>query len=114
GVADCPVGRGSSSCAPVRDVKPSATVVATCADPRARIDSGQKEQPYLVVMPFGSGKVVYLGSGETWRLRQYREVYHERFWTKLARYAGLGNLTRQSRRGVSVMGREFHAEQFVP
>jgi hypothetical protein len=112
--ADAPVVRGFYSYYPVREVKPSATVVATFADPRARIDNGQKEQPYLVIMPYGSGKVVYLGSGETWRLRQYREVYHERFWTKLARYAGSGNLTRQSRRGVIVMGQEFTAGQFVP
>jgi hypothetical protein len=112
--ADAPVVRGFYSYYPVSNVKPSATVVAAFADPRARIDNGQKEQPYLVTMPFGNGKVVYLGSGETWRLRQYREIYHERFWTKLARYAGSGNLTRQSRRGVIVMGREFPAEQLVP
>src|SRR5260370_280963 len=111
---DAPVVRGFYSYYPVSNVKPSATVVATFADPRARIDNGQKEQPYLVTMPFGNGKVVYLGSGETWRLRQYREIYHERFWTKLARYAGSGNLTRQSRRGVIVRGREFPAGQLVP
>ncbi len=111
---DAPVVRGFYSYYPVLSVKPSASVVATFADPRARIDDGRKEQPYLVTMPFGNGKVVYLGSGETWRLRQYREVYHERFWTKLARYAGSGNLTRQSRRGVIVMGQEFPAGQLVP
>jgi hypothetical protein len=111
---DSAVVRGFYSYYPVSNVKPSATVVATFADPRARIDNGQKEQPYLVTMPFGNGKVVYLGSGETWRLRQYREIYHERFWTKLARYAGSGNLTRQGHRGVIVMGQEFSAEQFVP
>jgi hypothetical protein len=111
---EAPAVRGFYSYYPVRDVKPSATVVATYADPRARIDNGQKEQPYIVTMPFGSGKVVYLGSGEIWRLRQYRESYYERFWTKLARYAGSGNLTRQSRRGVIVMGQEFSTGQFVP
>lgn len=114
GGPEAPTVRGFFSFYPVGSVKPSATVVATFADPRARIDNGQKEQPYLVTMPFGSGKVVYLGSAETWRLRQYREIYHERFWTKLARYAGSGNLTRQSRRGVIVMGQEFTAGQFVP
>jgi len=114
GGADAPVVRGFYSYYPVGGVKSSGTVVATFADPRARIDNGQKEQPYLVTMPFGNGKVVYLGSAETWRLRQFREIYHERFWTKLARYAGSGNLTRQSRRGVIVMGQEFPAGQFVP
>ncbi len=114
GGSDAPAVRGFYSYYPVNAVKPSATVVATFADPRARVDNGQKEQPYLVTMPFGNGKVVYIGSGETWRLRQYREVYHERFWTKLARYAASGTLTRQSRRGVIVMGREFTERQFVP
>src|SRR5205823_2012319 len=114
GGAEAPVVRGFYGYYPVRDVKPSATVVATFADPRARIDNGQKEQPYLVTMPFGNGRAVYLGSAETWRLRQYREVYHERFWTKLARYAGAGTLTRQSRRGVIVMGQEFNSGQLVP
>lgn len=109
-----PAVRGFYGYYPVKDVKPSATVVATLADPRARIDNGQKEQPYLVTMPFGNGKAVYLGSGESWRLRQYRESYYERFWTKLARYAGSGTLTRQNRRGVIVMGQEFSAGQFVP
>ena len=28
----------------------------------------------------------YIGSGETWRLRQYKEAYHERFWINLARH----------------------------
>jgi hypothetical protein len=110
-----PAVRGFYSYYPAKDVKPGATVVATFADPRARTDdNSQKEQPYLVTMPFGNGKVVYLGSGETWRLRQFRESYYERFWTKLARYAGSGNLMRQSRRGVIVMGQEFSTGQFVP
>src|SRR5438876_9583981 len=64
-------------------------------------------------MPYGNGKVVYLGSAETRRLRQAHDVFHERFWTKLARYAGSGNLTRLSRRGVLVLGQEFTAGQFV-
>jgi hypothetical protein len=60
-------------------------------------------------MSFGSGKVVWLGSGETWRLRQYREVYHERFWTKLARYAGSGTVGRLTRLGTINMGRTYAA-----
>jgi hypothetical protein len=109
---EAPLRRGFYSFYPVDGVKPSATVVATFSDPRANLRDG-REHPYLVTMPYGSGKVVYIGSGETRRLRQYREVFHERFWTKLGRYAGSGNLTRLSRRGVLVMGREFTAGQFV-
>jgi hypothetical protein len=107
-----PLRRGMYTFYPVDSVKPSATVVATFGDPRAHLRDG-REQPWLVTMPYGSGRVVYLGSGETWRLRNLREIYHERFWTKLARYAGSGTLTRLTNRGVLVMGREFTAGQLV-
>ena len=110
---EAPTVRGFYTYYPVESVKSSATVVATYSDPRARLGSGEKQQPYLVVMPYGSGKVVYIGSPEIWRLRQYREAFHERFWTKLARYSGSGNLARASRRGVIVMGQEFSAGQMV-
>ncbi|HEV8060688.1 MAG TPA: vWA domain-containing protein, partial [Gemmataceae bacterium] len=58
-----PVMRGFYSYYPVENVKPSATVIATFADPRAKLRGSDKEQPYLVSMPYGSGKVVYIGSG---------------------------------------------------
>jgi hypothetical protein len=107
-----PARRGFYGYYPVKAVKSNATVIATFADPRARTAEG-KEHPYLVMMPYGSGKVVYLGSGEVWRFRQYREVYFERFWTKLARYVGSGTLTRQNRRGIIVMGSTFAAQNYV-
>ncbi len=55
----------------------------------------------------------FVGSSELWRLRGYKEVYFERFWTKLGRYAAAGGRTRQNRRGVLVMGRQFTAGQYV-
>ena len=30
---------------------------------------------------------IYLGSGETWRLRQFNTAFHERFWKQLTQYA---------------------------
>lgn len=82
--------RGFFSAYPVRSVKPGATVVATLADAGAK-RAADKEPPFLVTMARGKGRVVYLGSGETWRLRQYREAYHETFWRRLLAYAaGLG------------------------
>jgi hypothetical protein len=79
-------GRGFYSFHPVKKVKPTAAVVATFNDPDARMPDG-KEHPYLVKMAHGTGKVVYLGSGETWRLRLFKEAYHELFWVQLGRYA---------------------------
>jgi hypothetical protein len=110
---ETPTVRGFYSYYPVEAAKPGAAVVATYASPQARLRDSNREQPYLVTMPYGSGKVVYIGSGELWRLRQYREVFHERFWTKLARYAGSGNLTRLTRHGSLVMGREFTQGQYI-
>jgi hypothetical protein len=98
---------------PLKGVKPNATVIATFSDPAARLADG-KEQPYLVSMPYGNGRVLYIGSGETWRLREHRDVFHERFWTKLARYAGSGNLSRTTKNGYISMGSSFRAGQYVP
>lgn len=78
--------RGFYNFYPVRKVKPAATVLATFADPKARLADGT-EQPYLVTMPFGKGRVAYLASAEWWRLRQYRDEFHERFWNGLVAYA---------------------------
>jgi hypothetical protein len=111
--ADSGSPHGFYSFYPLKGVKSNATVVATFADPGARLADG-KEQPYLVSMPYGSGRVVYLGSGETWRLREHRDVFHERFWTKLARYAGSGNLSRATKNGYISMGSTFRAGQYVP
>jgi hypothetical protein len=113
-VKDAPLVRGIFEYYPVNGVKPSGTIVATFGDPQLRIGrEGKQEMPYLVTMPYGNGKVVYLGSGEMWRLRGYREVYHERFWTKLGRYAGSGNLTRLNKRGSLVMGQKFPAGRLI-
>src|SRR5205807_955110 len=81
-------------------------------DLRARLADG-KEQPYLVTMPYGSGKVVWLGAGEFWRLREVHEYFVERFWTKLCRYVGSGNATKLNKRISLVMGRTFTANQYV-
>jgi hypothetical protein len=97
---------------PVEKAKEGAITVATFTDPRARTADG-KEQPYLVTTQYGAGKVVWLGAGEMYRLRERREAYHERFWTKLARYAGAGNATRLNRRLVPVMGHKFTANSYV-
>jgi hypothetical protein len=48
-----------------------------------------------------------------WRLRQYRETFYERFWTKLARYAGSGSLTQQNAHGVLVMATKFSANSLI-
>lgn len=80
------VARGFYDYYPVKAVKPAATLLATFSDPAAKLANGS-EQPYLVTMPYGKGQVVYLGSGEMWRLRQFRETFHDRFWRDVVSFA---------------------------
>ena len=81
------VKRGMYGLYPVTKVKKTATVIAAFGDPKARMDDGG-DHPYLVAISHGNGKVFWIGSGETWRLRQYKEAYHERFWVELVKYVG--------------------------
>jgi hypothetical protein len=108
-------GRGFYNYYPVKSVKPGATVIATFGDPRANMPDG-KEQPFLVTQQVGKGIVVYVSSGEMWRLRDFKEgeVRHERFWTKLGRYASANTRTRITRRGVPVIGKNFTTGRYIP
>jgi hypothetical protein len=76
--------RGPYGFYPIDRVKEGAAVVATFGDAPAR--GNEAEYPYLVAAAHGKGRVIYLGSGEMWRLRQFREDFYARFWTELARY----------------------------
>ena len=76
--------RGFYGAYPVDSVKAGATVWATLADPTGkRLD---RDATFLAGQTVGKGRVVYLGSGELWRLRSCREAYHDRLWTGLIRY----------------------------
>jgi hypothetical protein len=109
-----PVLRGFYTYYPVESAKAGTLVVARFGDPQAKLKDGTTQMPYLVTTDPASGRrVVWIGSGETWRLRQYREAFHERFWTKLARYAGARNQGRLNRRITLNMGRVFTANRPV-
>jgi hypothetical protein len=87
--------RGFFSYYPVEAKRGGTTVLATFDGPKeTNIKGGTEQQPYLATMQFGSGKTVYVG-GETWRLRQYKESYHETFWLNLIRYAMGGSQNRE-------------------
>lgn len=112
GGAGQPLLRGFYNYYPVKNIKPNASTILSFSDPRARLADGQ-EQPFLVSMPYKGGKSVYLSSGEIWRLRQFRESYHERFWTKLLRYAGSADQPKMKARGTIFVSRLFTANQFA-
>jgi hypothetical protein len=81
------VERGFFTYYPVLKVKPGSIVVARFADANYKMKDGTLP-PYLVMNPDQLARVIWIGSAESWRLREYREEWHERFWTKLVRYAG--------------------------
>ncbi len=98
--------RGFHSYHPVETVKPNAEVLATFDDPEApRIMDGKYEMPYFVSMRYDKGKTFYVGSGEIWRLRLFKEAYYERFLTKLARFVSSGGGSGKT--GKFYMGPEY-------
>ncbi len=67
--------RGFYNFYPVEQAKTGSLVVARFDDPLVKGKDG-KEQPFIVISDPASGKrVVWIGSGEVWRIRQYREQY---------------------------------------
>ncbi len=89
---------------PVRGPKPAATVYARVSDPR----TGQAgERPvFLAGQFYGSGRVLYLGSGELWRLRAVDPGYFERLTTRMIRHVSQGRMLRQSSRGMLLVAQE--------
>ena len=93
---------------PAKSVKEKAVVLAGLQDPRAA-GSGAKPnakfaddaRPYLLVeQAVGAGRVLYLGSGEFWRLRTVDSGYFTRLYTQFVRHAAQARLLRGSKRGV--------------
>ena len=58
---------------PSRTPSPARHIIATFGDPRARTKEG-KEQPYIVTMDVGSGKSVWIGSGEIWSASSAKRI----------------------------------------
>jgi hypothetical protein len=95
--------RGFYNYFPCRDMKAVATPIARFPDPNAIKMPDGKAPPWLAVMQYGQGRTGWVGSPEIWRLRQYKEEYFERFWTKFTRYLAAGSRRKQSRRGRILM-----------
>jgi hypothetical protein len=80
--------RGFYNLYPVQKAKGASIVLARFTDPALKLEDKERSlHPYIVINPESGPRVVWIGSAETWRLREYREAYHERFWTKLVRFA---------------------------
>jgi len=84
-----------------KEAKPGATVYASILDPTAG-----EMVPYMAGQLYGAGRVMYLASGEMWRLREMDDAYFEKFYTKLLRYVSQGRLLRNSTQGVLLVERD--------
>ena len=107
--ADAPPERGFYYCFPSKSAKQNALVMAAYAVPGK---SAAEQKPFLAQGPWGDGKVVWLASGEMWRLRSYRDTYHERFWTKLLRDVGSKSVNTMNKRITPVMSRYGAVNKF--
>ena len=105
--------RGFFNFYPVQKAKAGSIIAARYTDPAAKLKDNTLH-PYIVLSPEQLPRVVWIGSAETWRLREYREAYHERFWTKLVHYAAAkskGAITKSIR---LEMGKNFIQNRYVP
>ncbi len=88
---------------PVRGVRDGAVVLLEYGNPRARTELGQP--PFLASQFYGTGRTIFIGSAETWRLREISPQGHQRFWTSLIREVGQGRRSRGKARGVLMLDR---------
>ncbi|HLA85846.1 MAG TPA: hypothetical protein VJL29_13735 [Thermoguttaceae bacterium] len=89
---------------PVDGAKPGATVLARFSDPQ--FGPAEQRPVYAASQFYGSGRVIYFGSAEWWRLRGVDETYFETLYTKLLRHVSQGRLLRGSRRGAVLIDRD--------
>ncbi len=101
--------RGFHTFVPVESVRRQARVIAWCQGPE---ETGS-EHPFLVTRRHGAGIVVYLNVGETWRFRQFRNAYFDRFWTGLVRFAAAAGQPALSKPGLSVALRPRRGDSVI-
>ncbi len=94
---------GIYRCYPTAGSKAGATVYANFTDPRSETSYGAPI--WLASQFYGSGRTLYVGAGELWRLRAIDEDYFDRFWTKAIRELSTTRLKRGTLRGMLLLER---------
>lgn len=89
----------------IKGVKEKATVLASLVDPHFTGGGKSKlkddARPFLLVsQAVGAGRVLYLASGELWRLRSVNSSLFTRIYTQFVRHVAQARLLRGSKRGV--------------
>ncbi|GHT27225.1 hypothetical protein FACS18942_06170 [Planctomycetales bacterium] len=88
----------------VRGVKPAATLYVSSGSPET---AGKTGTGAIIAGQFyGSGRILYLGSGELWRLRKVDDKMYEKLTTRILRYVAQGRLQRESDRGSLITDRK--------
>jgi len=75
---------------PVAGLKPIATSLAGHPSPEFRV--GGKDMPVIALQKLGAGRVLFLGTDETYRWRSIYEDAYNRFWVNGVRYLFEGRL----------------------
>lgn len=91
-------------CYPTSGAKPASVVLARFADPRAASPAGAPA--VFASQFFGSGRVLYLGSAELWRLRRVEERLYDQLWIRIVRQLAQGRLLRGSGRATLLLATE--------
>jgi hypothetical protein len=104
--------RGFYSFYPVEKAKTGSVIVARYTDPAVKLKDNTLH-PFIVISPESLPRVIWIGSAETWRLREYREAYHERFWTKLLQFAANKSKGTVAKAIRLEMGKNFVQNRYV-
>jgi hypothetical protein len=92
---------GVHACFPADGPKAGATEYLGVAGPSAATGA-----TFLAGHYYGAGIVVWIGSGELWRLRSVDPAAHERLVTQLLRHVSQGRLLRGARRARLIVDRD--------
>ena len=94
---------GVYACHETGGAKPGATVYAQVAAGRG---GAAGQSVYMAGQFYGSGSVLYVGSGELWRLRALGDAVYERLAAQLVRHVSQGRLLRGGRRARLLVDRD--------
>ncbi|MDO5114035.1 MAG: hypothetical protein Q4E67_06630 [Planctomycetia bacterium] len=89
---------------PTQKRKAGATSLAYFSNPQT--GEGEKRPVLLATQFYGSGRVLYLGTGEFWRLRSFDPNYFTQLYTQTLRYLSQGRMSQQSSRGRWLLAKE--------
>jgi len=78
----------------VGGLKPGAHLLLTLSD----TEDKDEKYPLMAWQRYGNGKVLYVGTGDLWRLRFTRgDYYHARFWSQAIQFLTLSRLLGENR-----------------